>query len=409
MEHLQGLIGVLVLLGIAFALSENRRAIRWRVVLWGMALQAVFALLILRTQGGRAFFAAVDGAIRALLGFSYEGAEFVFKSFGKQEIEGPLQNFAFTVLPTIIFFSALMAMLYHVGLMQLVIGAIAWLMRRTMKTSGAETMSAAANIFVGQTEAPLMVRPFVPDMTRSELMAIMTCGFATVAGGVMAMYVGLLKDVIPGIAGHLMAASIMSAPAGLVIAKIMVPETGQPKTSGDLPIEVPRPDANLLEALGRGATEGMQLLLNVAAMLIAFVGILAMLNAGLGLAGTSLQELFGVVFRPLAWCMGAPWDEADELGRLMGEKIVLTELIAYGSLRELAASDQQLSPRTAVIASYALCGFANFASIGIQIGGIGGMAPSRRSDLAELGLRAMFAGALASWLTAALAGILFVG
>jgi CNT family concentrative nucleoside transporter len=421
MGDLQGLIGVAALLGLACAFSTDRSRISGRVVGWGLGLQFVFALLILKTDAGRAFFGAADAAVQKLLGFSYEGASFLFQSFGGGVIEGPLQNFAFVVLPTIIFFSALMAVLYHLGVMQVVIRAIAKVMRATMGTSGAETMSGAANIFVGQTEAPLMVRPFVAEMTRSELMAIMTCGFATVAGGVMAMYVGMLADTVPGIAGHLMAASIMSAPAGMVIAKIMVPEDGTPVTAGDVKIEVPRPDKNALEALGRGATDGMQLLLNVAAMLVAFVGLLALVNWCLGdglvmllgslgvedAAGTSIQDCLAWVFRPLAWTMGANWDEAAALGRLMGEKIVLTELIAYGSLRDLTA--EGLSPRTALIASYALCGFANLASIGIQIGGIGGIAPSRRSDLAQLGLKAMFAGALASWLTAAVAGVLIGG
>jgi CNT family concentrative nucleoside transporter len=281
---------------------------------------------------------------------------------------------------------------------------VARAMQKTMRTSGAETLSVSANIFVGQTEAPLMVRPFVSKMTRSELMAVMIGGFATVAGGVMAMYVKILAD-IPGIAGHLMAASIMSAPAALVIAKIIYPETESSDTMGDLKIELEKKDDNVMEALSRGATDGMKLAANVGAMLIAFVAMIALVNAILGVMDLSLQQILGWIFSPLAWVMGIPWHEAGIMGTLMGEKLVLTELIAYGDLAELRATNS-ISDRTAIIASYALCGFANFASVGIQLGGIGGIAPERRKDLAKLGLKAMFGGALASWITATLAGIL---
>ena len=281
---------------------------------------------------------------------------------------------------------------------------VARAMQKTMRTSGSETLSVSANIFVGQTEAPLMVRPFVSKMTRSELMAVMIGGFATAAGGVMAMYVKILAD-IPGIAGHLMAASIMSAPAALVIAKIIYPETESSDTMGDLKIELEKKDDNVMEALSRGATDGMKLAANVGAMLVAFVAMIALVNAILGIIGLSLQQILGWIFSPLAWVMGIPWHEAGIMGTLMGEKLVLTELIAYGDLAELRATNS-ISDRTAIIASYALCGFANFASVGIQLGGIGGIAPERRKDLAKLGLKAMFGGALASWITAALAGIL---
>ena len=288
--------------------------------------------------------------------------------------------------------------------MQFIIKWIAKAMQKTLKTSGSETLSVSANIFIGQTEAPLMIRPFISKMTNSELMAVMTGGFATVAGGVMAIYVKMLPD-IPNIAGHLMAASIMSAPAALVIAKIIYPETQESLTAGDLKMEVDRPDDNVMEAMSRGATDGMKLAVNVAAMLVAFVAVIAMVNAILGLFGYSLQGIFGIVFKPLAWTMGVSWEEATTLGMLMGEKLILTELIAYSDLSALRL-EGAISDRTAIIASYALCGFANFASIGIQLGGIGGIAPERKKDLAKLGMKAMLGGAIASWLTATVAGIL---
>ncbi|MFQ6615366.1 MAG: NupC/NupG family nucleoside CNT transporter [Fidelibacterota bacterium] len=404
MERFTGIIGAVVLLGIAYGLSNNRKVISWRLVRWGILLQVLFALFILKTPVGQPFFGAMDRAIRRLLSFSDAGSDFLFKAFSSGAVEAPLMNFAFRVLPTIIFFSSLMAVLYYLGVMQWIIRWIARAMQKTMGTSGTETLSVSANIFVGQTEAPLMVRPFVATMTRSELMAVMTGGFATVAGGVMAIYVKMLSDV-PGIAGHLMGASIMSAPAAMVMAKIIYPETEESETLGELRISVERVDDNAVEALARGATSGLKLAANVAAMLVAFVAMVAMINFLLGLVGWSLQEILGIVFRPLAWTLGAPWAEAGTLGALMGEKLVLTELIAYADLSELRSA-QAISDRTAIIASYALCGFANFASIGIQLGGIGGIAPSRRKDLAKLGMKAMIAGALASWMTASIAGIL---
>ena len=319
-------------------------------------------------------------------------------------VEDPLMNFAFRILPTLIFFSSLIAVLYHVGIMQFIVKWIARGMQKSMATSGSETLCVSGNIFVGQTEAPLLVRPFISKMTKSELMAVMVGGFATVAGGVMAMYVSMLGD-IPGIAGHLLAASIMSAPAALVIAKIIYPETEKSETFGDIIIALDKKDDNIMEALSRGATNGMKLAANVAAMLVAFVAIIAMINAILSLMNLSLQQIFGWVFSPLAWVMGVPWDEAGIIGSLMGEKLVLTELIAYSDLVKLTTTNS-ISDRSAIIASYALCGFANFASVGIQLGGIGGIAPERRKDLAKLGLKAMFGGALASWLTATIAGLL---
>lgn len=404
MERFTGILGLTILLGAAFLLSNNRRKINWRLVFYGLALQLFFAVFILKTPIGKPFFDTIDQIIRKLLSFSDAGSDFLFKSFRAGIVEGPLMNFAFRVLPTIIFFSSLMAILYHLGIMQVIVKWIAKAMQKTMKTSGSETLSVSANIFVGQTEAPLIIRPFISSMTKSELMAVMTGGFATIAGGVMAMYVKILSD-IPGIAGHLMAASIMSAPAALVVAKIIYPETEISDTMGDLKIEVEKSEDNVMEALSRGATDGLKLAANVGAMLIAFVAMIAMINAILGFFDLSLQQILGWIFSPLAWTMGVPWAEAGTLGMLMGEKLVLTELIAYGDLshlRDIAA----ISDRSAIIASYALCGFANFASIGIQLGGIGGIAPNRRKDLAKLAIKAMFGGAIASWLTATIAGIL---
>ena len=404
MERFIGILGILVLLAIAVAMSNNRKSIPWRLVIWGLGLQLIFAIIILKTPIGQPFFGAVDTAIKKLLSFSDAGSDFLFKSFSAGVVEAPLMNFAFRLLPTLIFFSSLITVLYHFGIIQFIVKWVARAMQMTMRTSGSETLSVSANIFVGQTEAPLMVRPFVSKMTKSELMAVMVGGFATVAGGIMAMYVKILAD-IPGIAGHLMAASIMSAPAALVIAKIIYPETESSDTMDDLKIVLEKKDDNAMEALSRGATDGMKLAANVGAMLIAFVAMIALVNGILGVMDLSLQQILGWIFSPLAWVMGIPWHEAGTMGTLMGEKLVLTELIAYGDLAELRATNS-ISDRSAIIASYALCGFANFASVGIQLGGIGGIAPERRKDLAKLGLKAMFGGALASWITATLAGIL---
>ena len=403
--HLQGLIGMILLLGIAFVLSNNRRQINYRIIVWGLSLQFIFGILILKTPLGKPLFGFFDKVITKLISFSDSGSDFLFKSLvpgvGYHEA---MVNFAFRALPTIIFFSSLMTVLYHFGVIQFIVKWISRIMQKSMGTSGSETLSVAANIFVGQTEAPLMIRPFIRTMTQSELMAVMTGGFATVAGGVLALYVIWLKD-IPGIAGHLLAASVMSAPAAMVVAKIIYPETELSETSGDLNIIIEKPDSNTMEALGRGATEGLKLAANVAAMLVAFVALIAMVNYLLTFADTSIQGILGFIFQPLAWAMGIPWEEAQMVGVLMGEKITLTELIAYSDLRDLRL-EQAISDRTAIIASYALCGFANFASIGIQLGGIGGIAPERRKDLASLALKAMLGGALASWMTASIAGIL---
>ena len=405
MERFIGLLGIVVLLAIAFALSNNRKQINMRIIGWGLGLQAIFAIFILKTPIGGPLFGFLDKTIRKLISFSDAGSDFLFKSFVPDVgYHVAMINFAFRALPTIIFFSSFMAVLYHFGIIQMFVKWIARAMQKTMGTSGSETLSVSANIFVGQTEAPLMVRPFIQHMTKSELMAVMTGGFATVAGGVLAIYVMWLAD-IPGIAGHLLAASVMSAPGALVVAKIIYPETESSETMGDLKINIKQKSTNAMEALGDGATSGLKLAANVAAMLVAFVSLVAMINYLLGFAGTSMESILGFIFKPLAWTMGVPWSEAGTLGTLMGKKIVFTELIAYGDLKELMSTGA-ITDRTAIIASYALCGFANFGSIGIQLGGIGGMAPERKKDLAKLVTKAMVGGALASWLTATIAGLL---
>lgn len=417
-------LGIPALLAVAWLLSKDRRAIKWRPVAWGIGLQILFGLVVLSPTVGDAFFSVVDQGVGRLLSFAERGADFVFQAVVPHEsvhyaddgtrtttvvighMSPVLKTVAFWVLPTIIFFSSLMTLLYHLGAMQPLVRLFAWAMQKTMGTSGSESLSCASNIFVGQTEAPLVIRPFLETMTRSELHAMMVGGFATVAGGVMAVYVKLLHHV-PGIAGHLVTASIMSAPAALAVSKILVPETEPSTTAGSLKMHVERPDANSIEAVARGATDGLLLAANVAAMLIAFIAMVALADWMLGVVGLSLSEILGWVFRPFAFLMGVPWSESDTVGRLLGEKLVLTELIAYIHLGELLSSGKAvLSERSVIITSYALCGFANFASIGIQIGGIGAIAPSRRRDLAQLGLLAMVGGTLAAFLTANVVGIL---
>ena len=405
MGSLLGILGLFTLLSIALLLSENRSAINIKTVLYGLIFQLIFALFILKTPFGAPIFSFLDKSINILIGFSSSGSDFLFKSY----IDGVgfhpgLINFAFSTLPTIIFFSSLVAVLYHFGILQAIIKFIARRMQLTLGTSGSETLSVAGNIFLGQTESPLMVRPFVSKMTKSELMAVMTGGFATVSGGVLAIYVSWLTD-IQGIAGHLLAASVMSAPAALVVAKIICPETEKSQTMGDVNVNIEQTNINAMEALSNGATDGLKLAANIAAMLIAFISFVAMVNYFLSFGGTSMEEIFGIIFRPLAWTMGVPWNEAQLVGMLMGKKIVLTELVAYGDLQNLIR-DGMISERSAIISTYALCGFSNFASIGIQLGGIGAMAPDRKKDLAKLVTKAMFGGAIASWLTATIAGLL---
>jgi CNT family concentrative nucleoside transporter len=419
-QRLMSLVGLFAMVSIAWLLSKRRDGVSWRLVAWGVGLQLAFGVLVMKTTVGLWVFSVLNDVVLALLGFTAKGTEFVFGDFASEKF-----TIAINVLPTLVFFSALMTMLYHLGVMQRLVSAFAWIMRRTMKTSGSETVATAANTFVGQTEAPLMVAPFINRMTQSELMALMTGGFATVAGGVLAAYVGLLDEVIPNIAGHLIAASVMSAPAALVVAKVMLPETEESETAGETQVQVDQPDVNLLDAAARGATEGMKLALNVGAMLIAFIALIALANAliglpfglynhGMGLEGMAavepwtIQKILGWIFWPFAFLSGVPAAECSVVGTLLGEKLVLTEFIAYLHLYESLSTDAlALSPRTIVIASYALCGFANFGSIGIQLGGIGGIAPGRRHDLARLGLRAMFGGMLASLMTASVAGLLY--
>ena len=401
MANVIPIFGMVVLLGIAWAMSTNRRMIPWRAVLAGTALQLLFAVLILKTSAGQQLFAGLTTGVSAFLDFSDAGARFIFGDAFAEHF------FAFKVLPTIIFFSSVITVCYYLGLLQWIVRGFAWLMVRVMGTSGAESLAAAVNVFVGQTEAPLLIRPYVPFMTRSELMAVMVGGFANIAGGVLAAYVGMGVS-----AGHLIASSVMSAPASLLIAKLMFPETEESLTRGTVKIEVERPWANLIDAAAEGAGEGLKLALNVAAMLLAFIALVAVLNAALGgiggwfgLDGLSLELILGWLCRPLAWLMGVPWAEADKVGSLIGIKTVLNEFVGYVQLSEMVKAGE-LSPRATVIATYALCGFSNFSSIAIQIGGIGAIAPERRHDLARLGLRAMVGGSLATFQTATIAGML---
>ena len=430
-QRLLAIFGVVVLIGIAWLLSRDRKAIKWRPVLWGIALQVAFGLIVLSPTVGKTVFKVVNKSVNTLMSFSEKGTDFVFQSIEPHEvttvnlqtkekktetyigrISPSVKTVAFWILPTIIFFSALMNLLYHLGIMQFMVRGAEWIMQRTMGTSGAESLSAAANIFVGQTEAPMVVKPYIETMTLSELHAVMVGGFATVAGGVLAAYVGFLQSSIPDIAGHLVMASIMSAPAALAISKIMCPETGKPATAGGTTFKVEKDTSNAIEAVAKGSTDGLKLFLNVLAMLIAFVAMVAMLNFIIAWVGSwfgwdiTLELLLGYLFAPLAWTMGVPWDECRIVGQLLGEKLVLTELIAYGDLAQNLSGPNPISPRSAIICSYALCGFANFASIGIQIGGIGGIAPGRTKELAKIGLMAMIGGALAANMTGTIAGII---
>ena len=405
MQEYTGILGVLVLLGISYMLSNNKSLINKNIIFWGLGLQFSFAVIILKTSFGKALFFYFNIFIVKVISFADAGSDFLFTSFiPGVGYDQALINFAFRALPVIIFFSSLIAVSYHLGIVQFIIKKIAYVMEKTMKTSGAETLSISANIFVGQTEAPILIRPYISTMTKSELMAVMVGGFATVAGSVMALYVTWLSN-IPNIAGHLLAASVMSAPAALMVAKIIYPETKSPRTIDSAEIILDSSDNNLMDAIGRGATDGMKLAANVAAMLIAFISMVAMINFILGLLGTSMQDVLGLLFKPLAWTMGVPWKDAGIVGTLMGEKIVLTELIAFGDLSDYV-NKNTLSERSTIIASYALCGFANFGSIGIQLGGIGSMAPDRKNDLSKLVIKAMLGGAIASWLTASIVGII---
>ena len=409
--QVQPLVGLIVILSIGYALSTNRRAIDRHTVAWGLLLQFVFAILVLKTAAGQRLFQTLGDAMNRLLNFSYVGSSFVFGAIGNKDVwprimttvlgeEGARYGmvFAFQVLPTIIFIAALFAILYYFGIMQLVVRFFAVMMRRFMQASGAESLNVAASIFMGQTEAPLTIRPFLPRMTESELMTVMTAGMAHISGGIMAAY------ILFGIeAKHLLTAVIMTAPGTLMMAKIFVPETETPETMGTVKLNVERTDVNVIDAAGRGTSEGLMLALNVGAMLISFIALIALVNAILALAGLSLQQIFGWMFAPVAWSMGVPWRDAATVGNLLGTRMALNEFVAYSQLGPLKPV---LDPRSFTIATFALCGFANFSSIGIQIGGIGALAPSRRHDLARLGFRAMLAGTLANFVTATIAGFL---
>lgn len=419
---LRGAFGIAAMLGILWVFSARRKAVDWSLVGKGLLLQVAFAFLVLKTTFGRGFFSTVNDVFIALIGYTNSGARFVFGSLvdrttpvtggggGTVEIAA---NFAFSVLPTIIFFSALMTLLYYLGVMQWVVKGVAWLMQRTLKTSGAETTSAAGNIFVGQTEAPLLIKPFVARMTMSELNTVMTGGFATVAGGVMAAYVAMLSGYFPTIAGHLLAASIMAAPAGIIVSKLLMPETEEPETRDRLDFELEETHVNVIDAAAGGAADGMRLALNVGAMLLAFLALIALGNGLLGwslglfgVEGVTLERIFGWVFAPVAWMIGVPWSDAVQIGSLFGVKMIGNEFIAFQLLANWIAGGVALAPKSVIIATYALTGFANFSSIAIQIGGIGGIAPDRRHDLSRLGLRAMLGGTAATWMTATLAGVL---
>jgi len=468
MERFSALIGFVVILGIAFALSNNKRSIRWRTVGWGLLLQILIAIAVLKgqlisdalqgvalplTRAGAAgvfilalivvalvakrlaenirrilwivfgiftlylfltfnllafLFENLKEVVNKLIGYTGEGSKFVFGVLGDQQNKSIGFVFATQVLPTIIFIASIFAILYYVGVMQVVVRLFAKVMSRFMGASGAESTSVAASIFMGQTEAPLTIRPFLPDMTMSELMTIMTAGMAHISGGIMAAYVLVAKvDVI-----HLLTAVIMTAPGAIMMSKIIVPEVDKPKTGGDVEVVVPKQDVNIIDAAGRGAIEGLHLSLNVAGMLIAFIALVALVNGMFGYAHgvwawfpASLDIVLGYVFRPIAWAMGVAWKDTLTVGNLLGTRMVLNEFVAFAKLGEPGVGSS-LAPRSFVIVTYALCGFANFSSIAIQIGGIGSLAPSRRGDLARLGLRAMLAGTLANFLTATIAGML---
>jgi CNT family concentrative nucleoside transporter len=427
-----GILGLCALLAIAWIFSESKRSVNWKIVGIGVTLQMIFGVFVILTPWGSVVFDAIGRFFVQIISFTYQGANFVFGALADQGKFGQafpeiLKNegigfiFAFQVLPTIIFFSSLMSVLYHLGLMQKVVQSMAWIMAKLMKVSGAEAISVAANVFIGQTEAPLVVRPYVSPMTRSELLTLMVGGMATIAGGVLAAYVSLLGGTDPAqqifYAKHLLSASIMAAPATIVIAKILVPEREVSKTMGTVKVTVERTSANVIDAAATGAADGLKLALNVAGMLLAFIALIAMINwilsgiftnlLGFKIAGNaiSLEILLGYVLSPIALIIGVPWADAVSVGSLIGEKVVLNEFIAYLHLSQIIPTGI-LSDKAVIISTYALCGFANFSSIAIQIGGIGGIAPDRRADLAKFGLRAVLGGSLATFMTATIAGVL---
>jgi len=408
MGRFTGILGLLIMLGLAYLFSTNRRAIKLKTVLWGLGLQIALAFLVLRWTYGQGLIKTAGDVVNKVLSYSFVGSEFLFGELGKQKSSIGL-IFAFQVLPTIIFIASLFALLYYLGVMQVIIKATAWAMQRVMGTSGAESLNVAASIFMGQTEAPLTIRPFLPDVTRSELMTIMTSGMAHVSGGIMAAYIAFGIE-----ARHLLTAVIMTAPGTLLVAKMLVPETEQPRTAGTVHMEGIERDSNFLAAIARGTTDGLGLAVNVGAMLVAFLALIALTNgifggvhnwlAGHGIAWfpTSLQQIFGWVGAPVAWVIGVPWRDCLQIGNLLGVRMVLNELVAFSFLGPMKAT---LDPRTFTIATFALCGFANFSSIGMQIGGIGALAPNKKTELARLGIRAMLAGTMANLMSASIVGM----
>jgi concentrative nucleoside transporter, CNT family len=408
-SRLTGIFGIIVILAIAIALSHNRSRIQWRVVGWGLTLQVLFAIFVLRIPAGQTLFRALGTFVTTILNFSYVGSSFVFGELGKPPYTSEIPNlgviFAFQLLPAIIFVSALFAIMYYLGIMQLIVRAFAVVMSRVMGASGAESLNVAASIFMGQTEAPLTIRPFLSRLTMSELMTVMTSGMAHISGSIMVAYIAFGVE-----ARHLLTAVIMTAPGTIMLAKIFEPETQVPETYGTVKLAMPKQDVNVLDAAARGTSEGLNLMLNVIAMLIAFVALVALLNGGFEAIHNlvawfppNLQTVLGWLFRPMAWVMGVPWHDSGTIGGLLGTRMVLNEFIAY---KDLGAIKAQLDPRSFTIASFALAGFANFSSVGIQLGGIGALAPDRKRDLARLGIRAMIAGTLANYLSATIAGIL---
>jgi len=412
-----GLFGLAVLISIAFAFSSNKKSVDWKQIVAGISLQIVFAVIVIMVPGGREFFDAVSRVFIKVIDFAMIGAQFIFGDLALASEFGFI--FAFQVLPTIIFFASLMAVLYHIGLMQKIVQAMAWVMLKVLRVSGSESLSVAANVFVGQTEAPLVVRPYIEKMTESELFTMMVGGMATIAGAVLAAYIAMLGGIDESMrlfyARHLLAASVMAAPATIVIAKLLKPETETSLTKGSVKLEVEKTATNVIEAAANGAADGVKLALNVGGMLLAFFALITMINFPLEWLGQvtgieasigqplSLSLILGVILSPMAWVIGIPWNEAVQVGGLIGEKIVINEFVAYMHLVEIKAT---LSEHSVLITTYALAGFANFSSIAIQIGGIGGLAPNRRSDLARLGLRAVLGGTLATMMTATIAGVL---
>lgn len=431
MLQFQSFIGIFVFLAIAYILSSHKKMISFKVVFYGIGFQFLMALLVLGIPSLgfsgplKVFFEVANSGILKILQFTESGSSFLLGDLIKPDRFGFI--LAFQVLPIIIFLSSLMTVLYHIGIMQKIVNAFAIVMQKILGISGAESLSAAANVFVGQTEAPLIIRPYLLKMTKSELFSVMTGGMATIAGSVMAAYVGLLKDFIPGIGGHLLTASILSAPAALVVAKIILPETEKPETLGRVPKDIEKHHVNIIEAAANGATDGMKLAINVAAMLLAFVALIAMADAMLigfgnlisfnswgttispefflkdGQAQLSLSFIMSWLFTPIAFFLGIPWQDLNIAGALIGKKIVFNEFIAY---LDLAKIGSELNPRTSIILSYALCGFANFSSIAIQIGGIGSLVPERKKELAQFGVKAVIGGSLAAFITASIAGLL---